>query len=65
MTLALGTISLYGAGVDVKAGPILRRRSAIRYTEGSSTSGSRCLFLSSSMVEHPAVNRRVPGSSPG
>ena len=25
----------------------------------------RSLFLSSSMVEHPAVNRRVPGSSPG
>ena len=25
----------------------------------------RAVFLSSSMVEHPAVNRRVPGSSPG
>ena len=24
-----------------------------------------CLFLGSSMVEHSAVNRRVPGSSPG
>ena len=23
------------------------------------------LFLSSSTVEHPAVNRRVPGSNPG
>jgi hypothetical protein len=27
-------------------------------------SGSALLFLSSSMVEHPAVNRRVAGSNP-
>jgi hypothetical protein len=33
-------------------------------TESRRRRAARALFLSSSMVEHPAVNRRVAGSSP-
>jgi hypothetical protein len=54
-----------GPGQVVNGTGGLHLSQPIRYTEASSLSGSRWLFLSSSMVEHPAVNRRVPGSSPG
>src|SRR5215472_15256925 len=49
-----------------KAGPrFALRKTPIEFLGRRSTRWMKTPFLGSSMVEHSAVNRRVPGSSPG
>ena len=43
---------------------ILKVQYLFKINEGSQNLSFSLLFLDSSMVEHPAVNRRVVGSSP-